>query len=692
MSNALEMQRTYALVGTGGCGKTSLAEMLLFQAGVVNRLGAIEEGTTSLDYEPEEIKRRGSVQPGFATFLWNKNRHFLVDVPGDSNFTGDMEYLLQGVDSVILTLDAVDGVRPQTRKIWSQVKAAGLPTIVFINKMDRERANFDMALGGLTTTLGIKPVVFYMPILEKDAFVGLVDVFAGKALMFGENGEVTEAAIPEDLADEAALLRDTAVENIAESDEDLMNKYLDEGALSPEEIDLGLRKGVLAGEIVPVLVGSALANKGGRRLLNNIDKLLASPLDRPVWLGQDGEGNLAERPSSPDQPVAYFVFKTLNDQFSGQLSMVRVLSGELTADATLKNMRSGEAERMGSLLFVTGKTQTPCKEPLGPGSIVGVAKLKTTRTGDTLCDEKAPFVLPMPALPPQLITFALAPKEKGDEDKVYAAVQKLLDEDVTLKLARDEETGDTLLSGMGQLHIEISVEKAKRRSKVDILLKTPKVPYRETVKGKCQVQGRHKKQSGGRGQFGDCWIEMEGMPRGTGYVYEDGIVGGVIPRQYIPAIDKGIQESAARGYLAGYPVVDFKVRVYDGSYHTVDSSEMAFKVAGSLAFKKGMETLRAVLLEPVALVTVSIPDAYMGDVIGDLSSRRGKVLGSDSQAGITEIKAHVPMSEVLRYAPDLRSMTGGQGVFTMEFDHYEEAPQPIVDKVVAEHQKAKGAE
>lgn len=692
MSNALEMQRTYALVGTGGCGKTSLAEMLLFQAGVVNRLGAIEEGTTSLDYEPEEIKRRGSVQPGFATFLWNKNRHFLVDVPGDSNFTGDMEYLLQGVDSVILTLDAVDGVRPQTRKIWSQVKAAGLPTIVFINKMDRERANFDMALGGLTTTLGIKPVVFYMPILEKDAFVGLVDVFAGKALMFGENGEVTEAAIPEDLADEAALLRDTAVENIAESDEDLMNKYLDEGALSPEEIDLGLRKGVLAGEIVPVLVGSALANKGGRRLLNNIDKLLASPLDRPVWLGQDGEGNLAERPSSPDQPVACFVFKTLNDQFSGQLSMVRVLSGELTADATLKNMRSGEAERMGSLLFVTGKTQTPCKEPLGPGSIVGVAKLKTTRTGDTLCDEKAPFVLPMPALPPQLITFALAPKEKGDEDKVYAAVQKLLDEDVTLKLARDEETGDTLLSGMGQLHIEISVEKAKRRSKVDILLKTPKVPYRETVKGKCQVQGRHKKQSGGRGQFGDCWIEMEGMPRGTGYVYEDGIVGGVIPRQYIPAIDKGIQESAARGYLAGYPVVDFKVRVYDGSYHTVDSSEMAFKVAGSLAFKKGMETLRAVLLEPVALVTVSIPDAYMGDVIGDLSSRRGKVLGSDSQAGITEIKAHVPMSEVLRYAPDLRSMTGGQGVFTMEFDHYEEAPQPIVDKVVAEHQKAKGAE
>ena len=692
MSNALETQRTYALVGTGGCGKTSLAEMLLFQAGVVTRLGAIEEGTASLDYEPEEIKRRGSIQPGFATFLWNKNRHFLVDIPGDSNFNGDLEYLLQGVDSVVLTLDAVDGVRPQTRKLWSHIRAAGLPAIVFINKMDRERANFDMALGGLTSTLGMKPVVFYMPILDKDAFVGLVDVFAGKALMFGENGEVTEAPVPEDLADEAALLRDTAVENIAESDEDLMNKYLDEGALSPEEIDLGLRKGVLAGDIVPVLVGSALANKGGRRLLNHIDKLLASPLDRPAWLGENENGDAVERPSAPDQPVAGVVFKTLSDQFSGQLSMVRVLSGELSPDATLKNMRSGETERMGSLLFVTGKTQTPCKEPLGPGAIVGVAKLKTTRTGDTLCDEKAPFALPMPALPPQLITFALAPKEKGDEDKVYAAVQKLLDEDATLKLNRDEESGDILLSGMGQLHIEIAVEKAKRRSKVDILLKTPKVPYRETVKGKCQVQGRHKKQSGGRGQFGDCWIEMEGLPRGSGYVYEDGIVGGVIPRQYIPAIDKGIQESAARGYLAGYPVVDFKVRVYDGSYHTVDSSEMAFKVAGSLAFKKAMETLKVVLLEPVALVTVSIPDDYMGDVIGDLSSRRGKVLGSDSQAGITEIKAHVPMSEVLRYAPDLRSMTGGQGVFTMEFDHYEEAPQPVVDKVIAEHGKANGGE
>ena len=372
--------------------------------------------------------------------------------------------------------------------------------------------------------------------------------------------------------------------------------------------------------------------------------------------------------------------------------MVRVISGTISSESTLKNMRTEESERLGTLLYLDGKTQTPCKDVLGPGAIIAVGKLKNTRTGDTLSDDKAPFAVAMPQLAPQLITFALAPREKGDEDKVYAAVQKLLDEDVTLKLSRDEESGDILLSGMGQLHIETAVERAKRRYKVEILLKTPKVPYRETVRGKVQVQGRHKKQSGGRGQFGDCWIEMEGLPRGSGYVFEDAIVGGAIPRNYIPAIDKGVQESAARGFIAGCPVVDFKVRLYDGSYHTVDSSEMAFKVAGSLAFKKAIESLKPVLLEPIVLLCVSVPDEYMGDVIGDLSSRRGKVLGSDSQVGITEIKAHIPMSEVLRYAPDLRSITGGQGVFTMEFDHYEEAPQPIVDKVIAEHQKAKAEE
>ena len=685
---SMEKQRTYALVGTGGCGKTSLAEMLLFQAGIINRLGAIEEGTTALDYEPEEIKRRGSIQPGFASFDWNDCHHNLIDIPGDANFSGDIDWLLAAADSAVVVVDAVDGVRPQMRRVWKSVKAAGLPVIAVVTKMDRERADFDGALNSLTQQLGVRPVVFYLPILENEQFVGLVDVFAGKALRFGENGATTEMPIPAELEDEAILLRDTSVENIASSDEDLMNSYLEEGTLTEEEIALGLRKGVVSGEIVPVLVASSVNNTGGRRLLNEINALMPSPADRPAVLGKDA----SELAADPEGPAACLVFRSMNDAFSGQVNMVRVLSGTISSDSTLKNMRTGEMERLGSLIYVNGKNQTPCKDVLGPGAIVGVAKLKSTRTGDTLGEEKSSFEAELPELPAQLISFALAPKQKGDEDKVFAAVQKLLDEDVTLKLSRDEETGDVLISGMGQMHIEISVEKARRRSKVDIELKEPKIPYRETVRGKVQVQGRHKKQSGGRGQFGDCWIEMEGLPRGTGYQFEDGIVGGVIPRQYIPAIDKGIQESAARGYLAGCPVVDFKVRVYDGSYHTVDSSEMAFKMAGSIAFKAAMAQLKTVLLEPVVQMTVTIPDEYMGDVIGDLSSRRGKVLGSDSQGGLTELKVYVPMSEVLRYAPDLRSMTGGQGTFTMEFDHYEEAPQPVVDKVVAAYQAAKAAE
>ena len=688
MSSAVEKQRTYALIGTGGCGKTSLAEMLLFQSGVINRLGAIEDGTTTLDYEPEEIKRRGSVQPGFATFLWNKNRHFLVDLPGDGNFTGDLAYLLAGVDAAVLTIDAVDGVRPLTRRLWKLVREAGLPALVFINKMDRDRADFDMALNGLSSVLGMHTVTLYMPIMEGENFTGIVDVMAGKALMFGADGATTEAAVPADMAEHVTLLHDMAVENIAESDEALMEKYLEEGSLSAEELAFGLRKGVLAGALVPVVVGAALQNKGGRQLLDAVETLLPAPTEHDAWLGQDD----TLRESSEAEPAACIVFKTIADPFAGQLNIVRVISGSISSDSSLLNSRTGELERLGNISFLTGKTQTACKDALGPGAIVAVAKLKNTKSGDTLADEKAPFAFQFPELPPQLITFALAPKEKGDEDKVYAAVQRLLDEDVTLKLSRDGESGDILLAGMGQLHIETSVEKARRRYKADILLKTPKVPYRETVRGKVQVQGRHKKQSGGRGQFGDCWIEMEGLPRGSGYVFEDGIVGGVIPRQYIPAIDKGIQETAARGFIAGCPVVDFRVRVYDGSYHSVDSSEMAFKVAGSLAFKKAIEGLKPVLLEPIMLLAVSVPDEFMGDVIGDLSSRRGKVLGSDSQSGITEIKAHVPMSEILRYAPDLRSMTGGQGVFTMEFDHYEEAPAPVVEKVVAEYQKSKGEE
>jgi elongation factor G len=657
--------------------------MLLYTAGSITRLGKIDEGSTVLDYEPEEIKRRGSIQPSFAQFTWKKNPNFLIDTPGDNNFIGDLPYLLQGADNVVLVLDAIDGVKPLTKKIWSEAVKANLPALVFINKMDRERANFQMAYQGLSETLGIKPVLLFLPIGSEADFRGLVDILAEKAYAFDETGGLTPIDMPEDLADEVTMTREIAIENIAESSEELMEKYLEEGSLTPEEMISGLREGVASRTLVPVCAGSAMQNKGAASLLDTIQSVMTSPLEHASWLDADG----GERPSSPDAPLAAFVFKTIADPFAGQLSVLRVLSGVLSPDAAVLNATKDEKEKIGQILYLEGKKQTPCKQEVGPGAVVAVAKLKNTATGDTLCAEKAPFILPKPALSPSIISYALAAEEKGEEDKVFAAVQKLLEEDINLHLVRNDETGDMLLTGMGQLHIELAVEKVRRRYKTNIVLKTPKIPYRETIKGKAQVQGRHKKQSGGRGQFGDCWIRMEPNTRSAGYEFLDEIVGGSIPRNYIPAVDKGVQEAAARGFLAGYPMVDYKVAVYDGSYHNVDSSEMAFKIAGSLAFKKAVEMCNPILLEPIMLASVFIPDEFMGDVIGDLSSRRGRVLGSDSIGGVTEVKAHVPMAEMMKYAPDLRSMTGGQGTFTMEFAHYEECPPNVAEQVIADSKK-----
>jgi len=683
----LSKQRTYALVGHGGCGKTSVAEMLLFNAGAVSRLGKIEEGTTALDYEPEEIKRRGSTQPGIAAFSFNKNRHFLIDIPGDGNFNGDLPYLLRAVDAVIFVVDAVDGVKPLTKKLWGEVAKLGLPTIFFINKMDRDRADFQMALNGIREKLGVKPYLQNIPIGEKENFKGVVNILENKAYFFDDKGGLTEGPVPADMQDEAAALRDTTVEEIAVCDEELMERYLDGGELSMEEMHTAVRQAVICGQLYPVCAGAALKGMGGTRLLAAVENYFPGPLDgcagEKTVTGEDG----TTRKVGPDEPVSAFVFKTLYDPFAGQLSMVRVLTGTLAPDAALHNVAKDVKERAGQILLPLGKETAISKEAVGPGAVVALAKLKDTATGDTLCDEKKPFVLARPALPAPMSSYALAPAEKGDEDKVFAAMAKLLSEDVTLTLSRDEETGDILISGMGQSHLETAVEKARRRFKVEPVLKAPKIPYRETFKGKVEVQGRHKKQTGGRGQFGDCFVRFENRNRGEGYEYVDAIVGGAIPRQYIPAVDKGIQESAARGYLAGFPLVDFRATVFDGSFHTVDSSEMAFKIAGSLAFKAACEKLKMSLLEPIVTVTVSCPDENMGDIIGDLSSRRGKVLGSDSSGGITEVQAHVPMAEMQEYGKALSSMTGGQGAFTMAFAHYEECPPPIAEKVIAEHKK-----
>ncbi|BAH78031.1 elongation factor G [Solidesulfovibrio magneticus] len=686
MSENLASQRTYALIGHGGCGKTSVAEMLLFTAGAIPRLGKIEEGVTTLDYEPEEIKRRGSTQPGLAAFQFQKNRHFLLDIPGDGSFNGDLPYLLRAVDGVVFVVDAVDGVKPLTKKLWGEVAKLGLPTLFFINKMDRDRADFEMALAGIKEKLGVKTYIQNLPIGEKEAFKGVVNVLEGKAYFFDDKGGFTEGPIPDDMADEVETLRETMVEEVAVSDEQLMERYLEGEEIAVEELLAAVHKATLSGALCPVCCGAALKAMGGARLLAAIQNYLPGPLEAAggdkVIATETGEITASE-----SGPAVAFVVKTLFDPFAGQLSIVRVLTGTIATNQELFNPATDTLERAGQILLPLGKETVISKEPAGPGSVIALAKLKDTATGHTLCDPKKPVVIPAPVLAPPMISYALAPAEKGDEDKVFAAMSKLLDEDITLSITRDEETGDILISGMGQTHLETAVEKAKRRYKVTPVLKAPKIPYRETVKGKVEVQGRHKKQTGGRGQFGDCWIRMEGQPRGGGYAFVDAIVGGAIPRQYIPAVDKGVQESAARGYLAGYPMVDFKVTLFDGTFHTVDSSEMAFKIAGSIAFKAACEKLKISLLEPIVLVSVSCPDEYMGDIIGDLSSRRGKVLGSDSTGGITEIQAHVPMAEMQEYAKTLSSTTGGQGAFTLAFDHYEECPPPIAEKVVAESKK-----
>jgi elongation factor G len=654
--------------------------MFLYQARAVNRLGDISSGNTVLDYEPEEIKKGGSVQSAYAVYTWNKNRHFLIDNPGDTNFLGEFPYQLAAADAVLYVIDAVDGVKPLDRKMWSDVRSCGLPTAVVVNKMDRERANFEQAYSGLQEALQAKPVLLYMPIGAEADFQGVVDVLQRKAYYFQAEGALQEKEVPEELQDQLEEYYEAALENIAESDEELMEKYLEEGDLNQEEIQKGLRQGMLNRELTPVTAAAALSNKGGEKILGLIQELFPSPLERPAWKGEDG----SERESSPEAPPAAFVFKSVTTPFGGQVSLLRVLSGVFASDMQVYNPRKQAREKLGQLQWVVGKKQEPCKEEVGPGAIVAVAKLKYTITGDTICSEKQPFVLAKPELPPRLLSYAVSPASKDDEDKLVAAIQRLLEEDTSLKLEHNEETKDMILSGMGQLHIETAVEKIHRRSKVQIQLKEPKIPYRETVKGTAEVQGRYKKQTGGRGQFGDCWIKLEPQPKGQGYEFVNQIVGGVIPKTYIPAVDQGIQEAAQKGVLAGYPLVDFKVTLFDGSYHSVDSSEMAFKIAGSMAFKKAAEKTGVTLLEPIMKIHISVPDEYMGDVIGDISGRRGKVLGYESSQGLTEISALVPMAEIQRYAPDLRAMTGGQGVFTVEFDHYEECPPHVKEKVLQE--------
>jgi elongation factor G len=689
MTEKAEGIRNIALVAHGGAGKTSLAEAMLFDAGVINRMGRIEEGNTALDFEPEEIKRTSSISAAFHQVNWKKHTVTLIDTPGDQNFFSDTKTCLQAADAAVVVIDAVDGVKVQTEMGWEFIDDFKLPRAIFINKLDRERADFQRTFEEAKGMFQPKPIVLQLPIGAEAEFKGIIDLIGQKAYFYGADGKAKTAEIPADMQAAVAAERETLIENIAEADDALVERYLEGETLSEDDLRGALRKGVLARTFTPVLCGTATGNIGVDLLLDFILTAMPSPVDGKPRAGSDPtSGNEIERPPDPNVPFSALVVKTISDPYAGRLTIFRVFSGTIGADGTFYNSKKEVRERYNQLLVILGREQKPAGGA-GPGSIVAVAKLKETATGDTLCDEanKIRYAATPPL--PTLISYALAPKSKGDEDKVFTSLSKLMEEDPSLRIERLSETKEIILHGLGQVHIETTVERLKRKFNVEVQLNVPKVPYRETIKKKVRVQGRHKKQTGGHGQFGDCWVQFEPQPRGKGFEYVDAIVGGAIPRQYIPAVEKGIVESAQRGVLAGFPCVDFKATVDDGSYHAVDSSEMAFKIAGSLAFRKAAEQADPVLLEPIMKVTVIAPDEFMGDIMGDLNSRRGRVLGMENAGKNQIINAQVPMAEFQTYAPDLRSMTGGRGIYRMEFSHYDEVPAHIGQKIIEAAAKAK---
>jgi elongation factor G len=678
--------RNLGIIAHGGAGKTSLSEAILFDTGMIDRLGRVDDGTSTMDFEPEEIKRKISITSALDHCEWQGHSIHIVDTPGYGNFIADTRACMRTLDCAVIILSAISGVKAQTEDIWGWANEFEIPRIAFVNKLDRERASFLRAIDDMEKMLGARGVAIQMPIGLEAAFEGVIDLITMKACFYAKDGsgKFTEGPIPAEYADEAARLREQMVETVAEAYDALTEKYLDSGELTEEEILDGLRVGTMRNTFTPVLCGSATANIGVAHLLNGVCAYLPSPLDRTRAVGiQPKTEEIIERAPDEKEPFSALVFKTTSDPYTGKITIFRVYSGVLNSDSTIYNSTKGVEERIGQIYELEGKKQHPIKQAVA-GDIVAVAKLKETVTGDTLCDPAKPIIYePAKQLLP-VISYAIEPKTKADEDKIHNALHRMIEEEPTLESHRDAQTKEFIISGMGQVHLEVIVEKMKRKFGVEVLLKTPKVPYFETIRGTAKVQGKYKKQSGGRGQYGDCWIEMSPTGRGEGYIFEDKVVGGVIPRQYIPAVDKGIQDASVEGFLAGYPVVDFKVALYDGSFHTVDSSEMAFKVAGSMAFKKAMEQCKPVLLEPITNMKITVPDENMGDVIGDLNSRRGKVVGVEPKANSQIIRAIVPMSEVLAYSNDLKSMTSDRGLFSMEFSHYEEVPSHLSQKIISE--------
>jgi len=685
-ANEVAKLRNVGLLGEGGNGKTSLAEACLFTAGSTDRLGKVDAGSTILDAEPEEAKRRSSITAGVAFVDWNKHRINLIDTPGYSNFIAETVAAVRAMDNALIVIRGHSELKVMTEKVFEWTQAQGIPRFLYVNHMDHPQADIFRAVEGAGAALGKRFALAHLPIGQGENFRGVVDLLSGKALTYTPdgNGRGTAGEVPAGLKEAFEEHRGKLIEFAAEADESLLEKYLEGGELAPEEIVAGLKKGILEGSFIPVFCGCGVRNIGTDALLDALTLLGASPAERPAAEAEGPEGEKITVEADPGAPFRALVFKTVVDSFAGKLNYFRVMSGTLSSDATAWNPAREEKERMGSLLFIQGKGQKPVTDKLVPGDIAAAAKLRATRTGDTLCEEKNPVRFPPIKLPAPSISYAVAPKSKGDEERLSGALSRMREEDPVLTVSRDPQTKELLLSGLGVLHLEVAIERIKRKYSVEVEMRTPRVPYKETIKGRTKVQGRYKKQTGGRGQFGDTWLEIEPLPRGKGFEFVDNIVGGSIPRTFIPAVEKGIVEAMESGSLAGYPVTDVRITLYDGSYHSVDSSEMAFKIAGSMGFKKGMLECRPTLLEPIMNIEVTVPDEYMGDIIGDLNSRRGRVSGViPGVGGKQTIKAQVPMAEVLNYAPALRSMTADRGDFTMEFSHYEEVPGQIAEKVIA---------
>ena len=689
----IQQIRNVGIIAHGGAGKTTLAEALLFDAKATDRMGKVDDGSSNFDYDPEEIRRKITISTSFHHYAWDKVEVTLADTPGYINFEADTRSCLKVLDGAILVVNAVSGVEVQTEKMWSLARAADVPVIAFVSKMDRERADPAKAVEEIADILKVPAVPVQLPIGKEAEFRGVIDLFRMKAMMYkGDTGEFTLQEIPADLAAEASGAREKLVESCAESDDALIEKFLEGTALTDEEIRDGFRAGVRAMRFLPVLYGSALRNIAIQPVLDLVNFALPDPSYRGEVEGTNPKKKVAEkRPISADAPFSAQVFKTMADPYAGKLSIFKIFSGTLTPDMSPLNSSKDAVERIGQILRLEGKKQKGVGSA-SAGEIVAVAKFKETSTGDTLCDPKAPIVFERPAPLEAVISFAVRPKTRNDEDKLGSSLARMIEEDPTLRFRKDPQTNEFILAGMGETHVEVAVEKLKRVYGVEVELRTQKIAYFETLKGKAEAQGKHKKQTGGRGQYGDCWIRLEPQPRGKGFEYVDGIVGGSIPRQYIPAVEKGIVERMSKGVIAGYPMVDVRATVFDGSFHNVDSSEMAFKIAGSLAFRKAALAARPVLLEPIAEMEVVIPEENVGDIIGDLNGRRGRVLGVDALGKSQVVRCQVPLAEVLRYSSDLRSITSGRGQFTMKVSHYEEIPAVIAEKVISESKKVMGEE